>query len=377
MPIRQRAIQYHVILYSPDGSGGPGLPKLELTPHVLNITTQSSMNLPDVCAFTLARDSQVLAQINWMVDHIKVFRETPAGLDTFFAGKIVQPQYSALDAIVTAWDYKALLQLSRTGFNVLYPEKLIGTEILSPEWVLAKNEADSVLAFVTTGTIEDPLGQDTITPIKSNAEFGVKLFNRLFTFFMLAEIGMANTTNTCLFEITPESPHTFNFWKNYGTIKPVSFTSPGNLTSHGYDPQFGQLRNDRATVVINETTGAEEVYTVTDGPSIAIYRRLQDAIAPRTLIGASGGTTESDQVKAVIARMLVEGIRLPKSVAIWPRQGEFNPLRDARIGDRVYVTLRNDQGGDLFAGTPRLVGWAIAWSPYAGEVQQLLVRGVD
>jgi hypothetical protein len=191
-----RKVQYHAVIYDPDGSGGPGAPKLELDADMLNLVWQQGLNFPGQCAFSLTRWNRKIASLNYMRDHIKVFRDTPAGTKTVFAGKIIKPSFSGRDLVVTCWDYMSFLQRSRTGFRVMYPNKKIGTEIVSPEWVLAKAVTDSPFAFVTTGTIEDPLAIDGVTAITTNSEFGVVDFDRLFLFYAMAELSMANTSNT-------------------------------------------------------------------------------------------------------------------------------------------------------------------------------------
>lgn len=376
MATRLRDVQYHVLLYAPDVAGGPGLLKADLTPYVLNLIWQKGLNLAGMTAFTLVRDNPVLDQIAWMVDHVKVIREDDRGTATVLAGRMVKPQYGSSDVVCLAWSYMAFLQLSRTGYNVEYPEKLLGTEIVAVEWNLAKTVADSPLAFVATGAIEDPLGLDGVTPIKTNEDFGVNLFNRLFAFFQIAEMGMANTSNTVMFGISDAVPHTFTFLRNGGTARDLELIYPGNLADHDYQPGYDLIRNDRATAISNED-GTDAEYAVTDPASIATYRRLQDALTLRTLMGLAANAVEADQVKEGMARLLKEGIRLPKSLMLWPRAGLLSPGVNVALGDTVGVRLRNEAGGTVLAGRARLIQMASAWTPGSGELLQMQVRGVD
>ena len=373
---RIRNVQMHVLVYAPDASGGPGSAKMELTPEVLWLTWQRAQNLPGQVAFTLARPSAKLADIDWMEDHIKLFREDANGTETIFAGKLVKPMIEADDVVCLAWDYKAFLQLSRTGYRTLYPEKLIGSEIVSPEWTAAKAVDTSPFTFVTTGTIQDPLGTDDLTAIKVSKGFGVAMFNRLLTFYQLAEMAMANTSHNVVFEITHETPHTFNFWKDYGSsFTAIDFCYPGNLAFYQYDTGHDALRNDRSTI-ITTTGGGTEEYNLDDDTSVASYRRLQDAVALRTLVGITTGTTETDQTKAGLARLLVEGIRLPKQFILYPRQGEFSPYYHFGEGDKVKVTLRADDGTTDHDGEVRVTALAGAWSPQGGESLAIYGRGM-
>jgi hypothetical protein len=370
---------YHLIVYSPGGTGGPGTAKLDLTSDLLNVVWQAGLNLPEMCAFTLARENPKIAQIAWMVDHFKLFREDASGLTTIMAGKLVKPQWSTTDVVVMGWDYKAFLQLSRTGYETMYPNKKLGTEIVSPEWTLAKTTADSPLEFVATGMIENPVGLNGTTEITTNEDFGLTMFNRLWTFFQIAEMGMANTANTVVFEITRTTPHTFNFWKNKGISSGHVLTAPGNLIEFSYDPAYEAIRNDRATIITDDATAGDPVtpYVVTDATSISTYRRLQDSLTVRTLMGLNSSATEADQQKEAMARLLKEGTRLPKVVTMWPRQGLVAPFRDIQLADTVRARLRDDATGALFDGTLRIIQLAGAWTPSEGEVLQIAGRGVD
>lgn len=374
---RLRDVQYHAIVFAPGANGGPGAPVAEITPELLNLRWQVAQNLPGMAVFTVVRRNAKLALIEGMRSHVKIWREDARnGLVLVFAGKIAKVLPKATDAVITAWDYKALLQLSRTGYETLYPSKLIGTEIVSPEWGLAKNVDRSPLAFVTTGTIEDPLGTDGLTAIKVGDDFGLTFMNRLFVFYMLAEMAMANTANNVVMDISRTEPHTFSFLKNDGdTVTAIDFTFPGNLIDFDLDRGEELIRNDRATV-IDGTNGTEE-YAVTDSTSIDAYRRLQDAVSPRTLVGETTGTTETDQTKAIMARLLKEGIRSPKTMLLQVRQDEFTPFSDLSVGDKVRVSLRDEDSGNLYTGTVRVTAFAAAWAPGAGELLQVQARGVE
>lgn len=370
-----RKIQYHVVLYDADANGGPGSPKYELTADVLNLVWQQGLNFPGQAGFALPRYCPKVTDFLWMIDHIKIFRESPAGIKTVFAGKIIKPGYSGRDLTVTAWDYASFLQRSRTGFRILYPNKKIGSEIVSPEWVLAKGVDKSPFAFVADGTIEDPLGTDGTTPITTNSEFGVVDFDRLFLFYAMAELSMANTTNTVTFEITRDEPHTFNFWKNRSTQRTNYSFQNGILIDYDFTGNQDQIQNDIATVIQDPTTGQQVEYALTDTASKDLYRRLQSAVTIKTLFGLAVGTTETDQQKAALARMLNVSSTPPKLFVAFPRQGEFDPFVNSELGDTFRVTIPNaDRSGDELDAYMKWSGISAAWSPEAGELQQVFLR---
>jgi len=372
---RLRDVEMHAIVYSPDVNGGPGAPKLELDADMLNLVWQQNFNGPGRAAFVLSRYNPKLSQIDWMIDHLAIYREDSRATKQVFAGKLVKPQYSGSDVLCYAWDYLAFLQRSRTGFRTLYPGAKIGTEIVAPEWTAAKAVSNSPFAFVTTGTIEDPLAVDDATEITTNDEFGVVDFARLFTFFSLAEMAMANTAHTVKFEITREPPHTFNFWADLGSDKTkYALSFPGNLASHTYDAGYDEYRNDLASVVLDDD--GEQTEYVAEAADVATspFRRLQDAVQIRTLMGSTGAT-EADQGKAALHRMLQEAIRVPRLVLLQPRQGEITPFDGWDMGDNIRTTIQKaDRSGDEYDGYHKISSVGAAWSPQHGEMLQLYGR---
>lgn len=375
MATRIRDVQMHAIVFAPDAIGGPGVPKMELTSDMLNVVWQAALNYPAQAAFTLTRFNPKLASLDYMRDHIKIYREDSKGFKTVFSGKVIKPQAGTNDALVYCWDYLSFLQRSRTGFRILYPEKTI-KEIVDAEWALAKAVDKSPFEFVTTGTTETPLGLDAVTPIKTNSQFGVIDFDRLFTFFALAELSMANTANTVVFEITRDTPHTFNFWKNRSTQRTnYAFSFPGNLIDYDLEDGHDQIVNDLATVILDPTTGAQAEYALTDTASKDTYRRLQSATAIKTLYGLNAGTTETDQQKAALARLITLSATPPSLYTLFPRQGEITPFDGWDLGDTLRLTLQKpDRSGDEIDAYRRVTGITAAWTPEAGELMQLFVR---
>ena len=372
---RIRAIQYHAVVFDADATGGPGVAKMELDADMLNLVWQQGLNFPGQAAFSLTRWNPKIASIQWMIDHIKIYRETAAGTKVVFAGKIIKPSYTARDLLVTCWDYASFLQRSRTGFRILYPNKLIGSEVVGPEWALAVAADKSPFAFVATGTIQDPLGLDGSTPIKTNSEFGVMDFDRLFLFYSMAELSMANTDNTVVYEITRETPHTFNFWKNRSTIRTNYSFSDGALIDYDYSGNQDLIVNDIATVILDPTTGQQVEYALASTSSKDTYRRLQTAVTIKTLFGLNSGTTESDQQKAALARMLKVSEVPPKLIVAFPRQGEFDPFVDCDLGDTFRASIRNAaRTADELDAYMKWVGVAAAWTPEAGELIQVFLR---
>jgi hypothetical protein len=374
---RLRDVQMHAIVYDADANGGPGTAKMELTPDMLNVTWQKALNMPGQAAFTVLRFNKKLSSINYMVDHIKLFRESRSGVKCVFAGKIVKPNEGPRDVILSCYDYKAFLQFSISGFRTLYPNKAIGTGIVLPEWQSAQSQASSVLAFVGLGNIENPLGLDGITPILTNEQFGVVLFDRLFMFFSLAELSMANTANSTIFEITDEAPHVFNFWANRSAVRTnYAFSYPGNLMDFSFDPGFDSRRNELLTP-INDGAAGQTTYAAQAAGDWATYRRLSQAVSLKTLIGLNTATLEADQMKAGIQRMLSERQRNVALVQFFPRQGELEPFVNWDLGDRfTHSYQKSDRSGDRFSGLLQTIGLAASWTPDRGELLRGTARAI-
>jgi hypothetical protein len=189
-------------------------------------------------------------------------------------------------------------------------------------------------------------------------------------------MAMANTANTVVFEITRDTPHTFNFWKNRSTQRETWHLSyPGNLIDYSLDTGHDEIVNDMATPILDATTGQQVEYTLSDAGSIAAYRRLQSAITIKTLYGITSGTTETDQQKAALARIISQAVTVPKLLTAFPRQGEVHPFSGWELGDSFRVTLQNpDRVGDELDTYLKCVGMSVAYTPEAGELQQLYLR---
>lgn len=371
---RIRDIQMHGIVLAPDSSGGPGTPKFELDADWLNVTWQQNLNMAGQAAFSLLRHSPLLPLIDFNRDHIHLYRECSAGVSPVFTGKINRPDVGVRDTVCWCVDYKGYFAKSRSGWMTLYPSKLIGSEIVSPEFDIAKAADNSVLAFLTKGTIEDPLGDDGITAMKTNEEFGLTMQDRLMLFYMLAELAMANTEHNVVWEVTRSAPFTFNFWKDR-TVNRTAWaaTHPGTLADFAGDMGSGDQTNDIATPM-DDGSGTSSFYQAESAASIASYRRLQQAVSLRTLVGITTTTVETDQAKAAMQRMLAEALLPVGLVAAYPRQGDLDPFIGWDVGDSFRHTYQNAAGGDLFDGYLRTVSYAASWAPDKGELAVLYAR---
>lgn len=307
--------------------------------------------------FTLRQGSIHNSRLVPLKTHIRItyVNDVTGYSAVVFTGRLGDPSSTGEDVVWTAWNYLSELSLNRTGYRTVYPDKLLGTEILQPEWTLARTATYALLNFVTTGTIENPLGSDGTTPIKTDARFGVIDVPRLLLFFDLSEIGRANTVNNVTFEITRTGPtFTFNFWKNRGsayTAKRLTF--PGIVRDYQFAPGFAALRNDLATVG-QSVSGVTTEIVKTDEVNAAEYGRRQDVFTIKTLAGLAGAATEADAQVAITERAVKEATTLEKSLALSLRGTFLEPFDGWDIEDTIRVQIT--RGRDVIDADYRIVG---------------------
>jgi len=363
--------EYVVELFDSSATFGPNV-KLAEVWDTRNLGWSRYDRLPGRGFFTLYQTSPILASIVPITTHCRITRVAPAGDAEVFNGIVSDYNSTGDDVIFDIYDYVSLLSLSRSGYRTLYPTKLIGSEIVSPEWLLAKNATDSGLGFVTTGTIEDPLGTDDATAIKTNAQFGLMDQMRLALFYDLTEMGRANTNHHVTYEITRTGTFTFNFWKNKGSLVGIPLVLNGSVSDYQYAPNWAALRNNLATLGTTVGGGASEV-VATDASSISVFGLRQDVFAIKTLAGIVGSAVEADQQKAVAERMLKSATEGVPSLWLTLVPGVIQPFSGWDVCDTFPVEIVN--GTDSITGNWRVVGTrAIVDEP--GERLQVLVAKV-
>jgi hypothetical protein len=252
----------------------------------------------------------------------------------------------------------------------MYATKLLGSEIVSPEVAAALAATGSPLGFVTAGTIEDPLGADDVTPIKTNAQFGTLDQPRLQLLYDLSEMGRANTDNWTTFSISRTSPFTFSFSKDAGTTSGLGLVLNGTVADYQYVPNWTAYRNDLASVGLNSAGGTAEIVK-TDGTAIASKGLRQDVATIQTLLGVAGAATEADQQQAALAHLLYKSVN--RRVVFMARlvPGSVEPFTGWDIPDKVTLEVSN--GTDSLTGLWRIVG-ARAMFNESGENLALFVE---
>lgn len=361
--------EYCVELYDSGATFGPNTKVAEIW-DALTVGWSRYDRLSGKAFFSLPQTSRSLSAIVPLLTHIAIWRISPTADTLVYRGAIMDTDNAGDDVVVSAYDYLSLLALSRSGFKTLYPTKAIGSEIVSPEWTLAKNATSSILGFVTTGTIQDPLGTDGSTVIKTNAQFGTMDQTRLQLLYDLSEMGRANTANHVTFEI--DLSNTFNFWKARTNVATTAFVLNGNISDYHYLPGWSRYRNDLATIGVGGAGGAAEITSV-NAAGVTAKGLRQDVTTLTTLAGVAGGTTEADQQKAALDRALVKMTQQQSGLSLRVMRGKVEPYIGFTLNDLVPVEISN--GVDTITGNRRVIGLRAVFSE-AGEDVDITVSAV-
>lgn len=364
-------VEYVIELFSPDASFGPGTKVGELW-GARNCGWSAYDRRPGKGFATVSQRDPLLPLLDPLLTHVKVWRITPTNSVNVFSGKYIDHDSSAEDVVLEFYDYLAELSVSRAGFKTMYPSKMIGTEVVSPEWALARGAAYSPLGFVTTGTVENPLGSDGSTVLTTSASFGLLDQMRLQLFYDLSEMGRANTANQVTFEITRTSPHTFNFWRNKGSVRDIGLALNGSVSGYRNLPNWKSYRNDIASVGLSSSGGPAEI-SKTDESAAAARSRRQDVFTIKTLIGVSGAATEADQQQAVLARTLKAAVQQQPAVMLTLMPGTIEPFTGWDLCDKLPVEVSN--GIDSVTGYRRIAGVQALWTE-AGEQLSIVTEAI-
>lgn len=336
-PAVGNAVGYVVELFAAGAYWGPGVKLCELS-GVRNLGWSQYDRLAGKAFFTLSQNDPNLQYIVRNKTHVAITRVVGSVATRVYSGQVVDYTSTADDVVVTCTDYIGLLSLSRCGYRTMYTSKKLGSEIVTPEWGLVKYPTDSILAFVATGTIEDPLAVDGVTPITTDTQFGLLDQSRLRLFYDISEMGRANTTNIVTFGITRTPPHTFYFYKNAGATRDMAFDLNGRVVDYSYSPNWSSYRNDFATLAQDANGGAAEIVSKDDTAAVAEGRR-QDVFNIGTLLGLSTGTTVNSQQKAAVDRVLVRGLNPLPSLSLQLDEGSFDPFVGNELNDRFPVEI--------------------------------------
>lgn len=363
-------VEYVVEFLEPDSSFGPGTKIGEIW-DARNIGWSRYDRIPGKAFATVAQTSPILPLLVPLQTHVRITRITPQQTTEVYNGGFIDYDSTADDVVLDLFDYLTLLSLSRANYRKMYPTAALGA-VVTAEWGLARGATDSPLTFVATGTIEDPIGNDEATTIKTNAQFGLMDQMRLQLMYDLSEMGRSNTAHHTTFEITRTAPFTFNFWKDKGTLRDIGLVLGGTVSNYRYVPGWTHYRNDLATLGTSVGGGPTEIVK-TDANEAHVRGLRQDVFTIRTVLGVAGATTEYDQQQAVAARTLKLMTQAQPGLALKLVRGVLDPFVGFDLGDKMPVEIAN--GVDQINEPWRLAG-VRGFVDESGESLSLVVSPV-
>lgn len=364
------AVEYCVELFDAGGTFGPNN-KLGEIWDCRNIGWSRYDRLPGKAFLTLYQDSPHLSKLSPLITHVRITRVGATDIEVY-NGQFIDYDSTGDDVVCSFFDYVSLFAVSRTGYRTLYPTKLLGTEIAQVEAQKGISATFSPLGFVAMGTVENPLGTDGVTTIKTNANFGLLDQMRLQLLYDLTEMGRANTVNHVTYEITRTSPFTFNFWKNKGSTLNLGLTLNGNVSDYEYLPNWGQYRNDIASLGTTVGGGATEIIKTNSAAASARGLR-QDVATIKTVLGITSSAVEADQQQAATARMLQIAVQKTPALSVRLVRGTMVPFSGWDINDKLPVEIV--QGIDSLTADMRIAGARGLYSE-AGEDLGLILEPI-
>lgn len=290
--------------------------------------------------FTLAQnDPKVsLLQPYKRAAHVKIYRDSTL----VWGGILGEWSANDQDVIFYCYGYLALYYLLHSDWNVVYTNEQVDT-IVSTETSIARGLTNSIAGWTSAGTIEAPVttsGGATAIVLPTYKLFYKRI---LYALRELASLGIGDTTNTVVFEVTPTG--VFNFWKNRGTDVDVTYRY-GDGALAGFSEQNVPIfrRNDIFAVGVNpnSVTLKQEVHDTSDSGSYGrrmepmFFSWVRDSVELDRVVKLRANKAKRDAVDI--------GLRFHPDSIIPP--GGSGAL--FRLSDRINISI--DHGATLLSG---------------------------
>lgn len=200
------------------------------------------------CTFSLPSDDPKMANLQDLNKFVQIFifRDTVLAWQGFVA-------FVSDDTDKTTFYGLSLLECLkwyRSGYNVTYTDKKIGTEIISPIWDAIDSRTGAVLGdLIAKGTMEDPYTTGTTTAKTISRTMFDEDF---FTFCQqMVAISKADSPsgawvqNTVMAVSLSETAPTFSFLRNVGADKPQAiFELDSEISDFLYTQDYRFIKND-------------------------------------------------------------------------------------------------------------------------------------
>lgn len=214
-PLTSWGDQYHVQVYALNpGNFAPGALVAEVS-TALNIGWGDYLNEVPEAFFTLSQDDPLAATLAAYRGkaHVRIWR----GDKIVFAGWFgMEYDSGPADVVFYCYGYLAGLFWYVSSWNQEWTNRQLNS-IVGDLWSRASGWDDSMLGWISVGQIQLPVttsGGSTPITLPTYEKFYGRV---LFALQELAALGMSDTTNQVVFEITHDHAPLFNFWANKGS----------------------------------------------------------------------------------------------------------------------------------------------------------------
>lgn len=325
---------YRAIFRLPNGTRGPGDVVAELE-NAKNVGHSEYANDVGEAFLTVSQGDSKLADLQPYLEgvlHMQILRDNTL----VWSGWLGELDEEGDDVIIYGYSYVAGLFWYHTDWGQAWTGATMGT-IITDAWNRAKTTlSDSMLNWVTTGTIETPVttsgGSTAIVLPKYEANYK----RILFVMQEMAGMAASDTTNRVIFEITPAG--VFNFHKNKGASLTNVRLEYGAIVS-----DYNRIRSpmDRRNVV----------YAVGSSPHDIVLRRTDEDAADRSANGRReeslfySWVRDATELERVNKLRLGRALRTDNLLALSLKPNSIVPARasgqEYSIGDMVPVLIDN------------------------------------
>lgn len=323
--------------------------------------------------FTIDQDDPKLAAVASTlrakegIAHVSIQRDDKV----VWRGFIGEHDADERDAIFYCYGYEAHLYWLVTAWNMSWKDKEIGDIVTDLVTRFKTGISPSPLAWITSGTIEDPVttsGGATKISLPSYKAYYKRI---LFVLKELSAVATSDTTNTCFFEfahstVPTTKTVTFNFWKNKSTSQPIVLAWGTNVNKFG--ERFAPIlaRNQ----VLGVGSGAHNLLLRTS-QATASGDRGYTAFGRRQEPIYFSWVRDQTDLERVVKLRQARAMRFDMDLWLQMAPNSLPPLDGYALGDRFPVRISH--GITQISKTMQMVGIQVLANRGAEIVRPLML----
>lgn len=326
---------YRVIVKKANASlYGPGTPLAEFE-NAKNLGHSEYINDVGEAFWTVTQGDPKLAAITDALLNTGLHALIYRGEDLVWAGTIGEVDETETDVVFYAYSYEANLFWLHTAWNAEWYGKQINT-VVDDSWTRMIGLGNSGVAWMSKGTIQTPVTTSGgSTPILL-PRYTANYKRYLFLMQEMAGVGIGDTTNRVVFEITPSG--VFNFWANRGTTRTDRMWEYGGVVA-GYNRIRAPA--DRRNIILGVGSSPNDIVlrdTEDDTADRLINTRREEAVY-------YSWVRDSGEIDRVTKLRLKRALRTDNLLSLSFYPGKVTPARatgaDYAISDMVPVKIDN------------------------------------